>query len=494
VRFVFAPEQAIAFFGGDPDNFNFPRYDLDVSFVRVYEGGKPAKIEHFFKWSQNGAKQGEPTFVVGHPGGTSRELTASQLQYERDVALPNILFRLAETRGQLTEFGELGKEQAREAREDLFGVENAFKALKGRHEALLDREFFESKVLAEAALRLHTDKDTQQAWDAITLAQKTKTAIHTEYEMLEGGSGFRSEMFAQARRLVRWAIESGHPNGERLREYSESAVPALKAELTSTAPIYDDYEIFRLTASLTKMRELLGADALIVKKVLGQKSPKELATEVVKGTKLKDAKVRQKLFEGGKAAIDASHDPMLELARLVDSESRAIRKRMEDEVSSVDQKNGEVIARAKFAALGTSTYPDATFSLRLAYGHVEGWVENGVAIPAFTTIGGAFDRATGRDPFELPKSWLAAKGKLDLNAPFNVSLTNDIIGGNSGSPVVNANGEVVGLIFDGNIHSLGGDYGFDPKSNRSVAVTSNALWLALDKVYGAQRILAELKR
>lgn len=497
VRLVFAPEFAIAFFGGDPDNFMFPRYDLDVSFLRIYDKDKPAQMPNYFQWSKTGVKPGDLTFVSGHPGSTSRLLTTAQLAFERDVALPDRLMRLSELRGQLTEFQNRGKEQKRVSSELLFGVENSLKALKGMREALVDPAFFAQKVAEEKALRDgvlagHADDATRGAWDAIAKAEKTFETFYPRYQMLERRAGFRSDLAHIAWTLVRAADELPKPDAERLRELTDARLPGVKAELFSTAPIDDEFEIFTLASSLTKLREVLGPDDPVVKKVLGARSPKDVAEAVIKGTKLKDVKVRKKLFEGGKAALDASKDPLIELMRLVDPDARAVRKAYEDQVESVEKKNGELIAKAAFAVYGTTRYPDATFTLRLAYGSVKGWNEAGHDVNPITTIGGAFDRATGRDPFALPKSWIDAKSKLSLTTPFNFSSTNDIIGGNSGSPVVDKDGRIVGLIFDGNIHSLGGDYGYDPATNRAVAVHSAALVEALDKVYGASRLLEEL--
>jgi hypothetical protein len=497
VRLVFAPELAIAFFGGDPDNFNFPRYDLDVSFLRVYEKDQPAKIDNYFKWSASGAKAGDATFVSGHPGGTSRGLTVSQLEFQRDVFLPDHLSDLSEMRGILTEYAASGAEQARVSGDDLFGIENSIKAYKGEREALTNGTFFAALSADEAALRGYVASRpefaaTAGAWDAIAKARQTLRRIRPMFNTLEGDT-FGSDLLGYARDILRAGVEVKKPNGDRLREYSDAQLPEMRAHVLSDEPIYEDYEILKLTHGLTKLREVLGADDPVVKKVLGQKSPSELANELVKKSKLKDVKVRQALYDGGADAVEKSTDPMIQLAKLVDGDARAVRKQYEEEVQAVEQKNGELIAKVRFDAYGTAAYPDATFTLRLAFGKVDGWDEAGKPVAPFTTIGGAFDRATGRDPFALPKSWLDAKSKLDMNVPFDMSLTNDVVGGNSGSPVLNKDAEIVGLIFDGNIHSLGGEYGYDPALNRSIAVTSVALTHALDKVYGAERILAELK-
>jgi len=499
VRLVFAPEFAIAFFGGDPDNFMFPRYDLDVSFIRVYENGKPAQMKDWFKWSPAGVKEGDLTFVAGHPGGTSRQLTISELEYQRDLALPERLFSLSELRGQLTQYQRRGPEQARHSNATLFYVENGIKALKGRFEALADKAFFQTKVKDEEALKAHLAKEPQKAakylpaFDAVARSQATLKEIRKPLRYVEQGGGFQGELFHHARALLRGGDERPKPNEKRLREYRDSALPALTQSLFSTAPIYPEFEIFELAFSLTKLRENLGADDAFVKKVLGKKSPEELATEVVKGTKLADPALRKQLWEGGKAAVDASKDPMIELARYIDPDGRAIRKKYEDEVEAVQKKNDELVARARFDVEGMSTYPDATFTLRLSYGSVKGYQENSKYVKPITTMGGAFERATGRDPFALPKSWLEAQPRLNLAAPFDMATTNDIIGGNSGSPVIDREARIVGLIFDGNIQSLGGDYGFDASVNRAVAVHSTALLEALEKIYGAGRLAKELK-
>jgi Peptidase S46 len=505
VRLVMAPEFAIAFFGGDPDNFMFPRYDLDVSFLRIYDHDKPAQIPNYFEWSKEGAKAGDLTFVSGHPGGTSRLLTVAQLEFHRDVMLPGTLMRYSEIRGQLTEFQTRGKEQKRISSEELFGVENGLKALKGRREALIEPAFFAQKVAAEKVLREKVAAtpalaEAAGAWDAIAKAEQQYKEIYDRYTYIERrsaraetGAGFLSDLFHFARSLVRAGDELQKPNEQRLREYADSRLPAVKAHLFSNAPVYDELETFTLGAALTKLREVLGADDPFVKKVLGQNAPKDLAASLVKNTKLKDPKFRKALFDGGKAAVDASNDPMIQLARLIDADARAVRKQYEDNVESVEKKNGELIAKAEFAVYGSSRYPDATFTLRLAFGSVKGWNEAGHEVNPITNIGGAFERATGKDPFALPKSWLDAKSKLNASTPFNFVSTNDIIGGNSGSPIIDKDARVVGLIFDGNIHSLGGEYGYDPVNNRAVSVASAALVEALDKVYGAQRLIAELK-
>ncbi len=497
VRLVFAPELAIAFFGGDPDNFNFPRYDLDMSMVRVYEDGKPAKMTNYLKWSNGGVKPGDLTFVSGNPGGTDRELTIAQLEYERDVALPERLLYLAEIRGLLTQFGKEGAEKHRIATDTLFGVENSYKALLGRLQALLDPKLMNQKKAEEKQLRdalaKKKDKKFLPAFDAIakTIAEQKK--IHKAFLFAEGTRGFPGDLIGTARVLVRAADERPKADDKRLDEYRDSAMPQLTQRLFAKKPIYDDKELLMLTYGLTKLREVLGADDPFVKQILGVESPEEVATRVIKGTKLKDLTVRKALWDGGKKAIEASDDPMIKLARAIEPTARALRQKFDDEIDAPRRKNGELLAKARFAVAGTKTYPDATFTLRLSFGQVKGWEENGKQVDPITDFGGAFNRATGRPPFDLPPTWTGAKARLDLKTPFNFVTTNDIIGGNSSSPVINKNGELVGLVFDGNIESLGGDYGFDETVNRTVAVHSEGILSALQKIYGADRIVDELR-
>jgi hypothetical protein len=498
VRLVFAPERSVAFFGGDPDNFNFPRFDLDMSMVRVYEDGAPAAVADYFPVSPNGPAAGELVFVTGHPGSTQRGYTVSRLLTLRNLLLPDALLFLAEYRGVLEEYRTTGAEPARYATEELFGVENSYKALRGRLDALLDAGIFQKKIDEETALRAYVQtkpelKDAAGAWDAIAQAEATYAGLFKARTALERGNPFMTDYFRFARTLVRGAAERPKPNGERLPEFADAALPEVEARLLSPAPVHPDFEKLRFTFALTKIRESLGADDPIVKRLLGKESPEQVAARMVDGTHLGDPEVRKALWTGGAAAVAASQDPFILFAAAIDPQARAIRRRYEAEVESVEQKNEERIAKARFARVGTDTYPDATFTLRLSYGAVKGWDEAGTPVAPFTTLGGAFDRATGADPFRLPDSWIKAKGKLDLDKPFNFSSTNDIIGGNSGSPVVDRRGRLVGLIFDGNIHSLGGAFGYDGTSNRSVAVDSAAILEALDKIYGAKDLARELR-
>lgn len=508
IRLVMAPEDQIAFFGGDPDNFMFPRYDLDVSFVRIYGAdGKPMKMDHHLAWSDGTIKEGDVTFVSGNPGGTSRGLTVAQLDDDRDFRMVATIAKMSELRGFITQYQERGKEQKRQSNDILFGVENGLKVYKGRHGALADKAFYgqlaknEAEFRAKVKAKPELEKQYGAVWDNIATLVKKQQAYRKEYGALERGP--MSDLFTMARGLVRYAEESGKPNGERLKEFSDARLPQFKAGLLANKPVYEEMEIATLGWSLTKMREDLGPDHPVIKRVFGNKSPAEIATAAVKGSKLKDIKVdakgaatgglRKELFDGGKAKIDASKDPMIELARALDPAARAIRLKYETEVDGPLKKQQEQLAKARFAVYGDGLYPDATFTLRLSYGAVAGYEENGAKVTPFTKIAGAFERNTGADPFALPKSWLTSKAKLGMDVPFNFVTSNDIIGGNSGSPMVNAKGEVVGLVFDGNIQSLGGDYGFDESVNRTVAVHSAALLEALEKVYGASRLVTEIK-
>ncbi len=498
VRLVFAPELAMAFFGGDPDNFNFPRYDLDMGVLRAYEDGKPAAVKNFFPFSKNGAAEGELTIVVGNPGGTDRQLTIAELDTTRDIDLVHRLLILSEQRGVLEQFRSESAEHERIAESDLFGVENSYKALKGRLEALQDPKVFELKRRQERELRDYVNADPARkakygaAWDEIAKAEITYRDISVPYQFVEGRSGFFSKYFGYARTLVRGAEERGKPNGERLREFSEARLPIITQGLFSTAPVYPDYEKVKLAWSLTKIREWLGADDAFVKQLLGKESPAALAEKWVDGTKLGDPAVRKALWND-KDAVAKSDDPFIVLARSIDPQARAIRKRMENEVESVVDHNSELIAAARFEKYGTSVYPDATFTERFSFGEVKGWDEKGASIKPFTDIAGAFVRATGFEPFALPQTWIEAKNALNMNQRFNFVTTNDIIGGNSGSPMINRNGEVVGLVFDGNIESLGGEYWFDESLNRTVAVHSGAIVEALHKVYKADRLVNEIE-
>ena len=497
VRIVFAPHDAIAAFGGDPDNFNFPRWSLDFSLMRVYEDNQPAKTPDYLRWRNEGPKAGEPVFVPGHPGTTNRLWTTSQLKFQRDVNIPAVIGRYTELRGRLIQWSKTGEEPLRLAQESLLGYENSLKVYRGLNRALLDDALLTTKSQQEQSLRQKVSADAKLApladgWTQIDKAQQRYRQIYYRYAYLEMAHGFQGKLFSNARWLVRAAAERPKPNQQRLREFADSNLPKVSSSVLSNAPIYPEYEHVLLSFSLDKMRENLGPDDPLVRKLLSSESPDSLAKKLIEGSKLTDAKVRKQLWEGGAAAIAASTDPMIALAREIDADARAVRKAYEDEVQGPTAAGQEKLAKARFAQLGTNTYPDATFTLRVSYGAVESWNENGADVPNFTRLNRLYERATGKAPFALPQTWLDARSKLDPNTPFNYVTTNDIIGGNSGSPVIDAQGRLVGLAFDGNIHSIAGSYWYDAKLNRMVAVHPQIITTTLREVYPAKALAQEI--
>jgi hypothetical protein len=498
VRLVFAPEFGAAQFGGDPDNFNFPRFDFDIGLLRAYEGDKPAATPDFLRWSANGSKDADLVFVAGNPGGTSRQLTIAQLEFLRDTSFPMIMPETAEYRGQLEQFVTRGPEQAREANQDLFFVENDFKADLGRQQALLDPQFLGGKQQEEQRLRAKATADQKlssyvSAWDDIAKVQKTRAQLYMRRLSL-GGYLFQSGLLGYAVTLVRAADERTKPNTDRLPEYTDQSLVNVQQELTAPVPIYKGLQELNLTYLFTVVRRDLGADDAFVQKMLGKESPEQLARRLVSGTHLDDPKVREGLYNGGQSAVTASDDPMIRFAASINGELLAVRKDYEARVDAPTRAAAERIARARFAVYGTSVDPDATFTPRLSFGTVKGF-ENGEGkfVAPYTTIEGLFQRATGAPPYALPDSWVKAKASLNLSVPMNLSTTNDIIGGNSGSPLIDKDAKVVGLIFDGNIFSLGGDFGYDAAKNRAVAVDSRALLEGLQKVYHLDRVVDEVK-
>lgn len=497
VRLVFAPEQAIAFYGGDPDNFEYPRYDLDICFFRVYEEGRPARVSQYLKWSPNGAGEGELVFVSGHPGHTDRQDTVAHLEFLRDRVFPYSLDKIRRREVLLLTYSERSLENARRAKDDLFGIQNARKARLGGLAGLQDPAVMNLKRSEEKSLRQSVEERPElkraagAAWGNVADALRQWSPIYFQQDLLEQGGAFNTDLFFIARGLVRLTEESTKPNAERLREYRESNLDSLKQYLFSAAPIYADLETVKLADSLSMYMELAGADSELVRKVLDGKSPQERAAQLVQGTRLADVDVRKRLVEGGVAAVKASDDPMIRLALLVDGPARKVRKTYEEKVEEPMRQAYAKIADARFAVLGTNTYPDATFTLRLAFGEVKGYQDEGKQLPAWTTIGGAFqdEKSHGsRDPFALPKSWHEHKDSLNLDTPLNFVATPDIIGGNSGSPVINRNAELVGIIFDGNLPSLVWDFVYTEQRGRAIAVDSRGILEALRNVYHADRV------
>jgi hypothetical protein len=494
VRLVFAPEDAIAAFGGDPDNFQFPRWDFDMSLLRAYVDGKPAATPNHLTIDFAGPKAGDPVFVAGHPGSTDRQLTVAELEALRNRQLPQALLRASELRGRYIQFAKTGDAADRIVGDDLFGLENTIKVQRRELDALLDDDVLAAKRGEEADLRRRLPSGTQgnDPWARIEAARATEQRRWLPYVFIENGSGFNSRLFRYARQLVRAAAERPKPNTERLREYADAALPRIEQQMAAPLPIYPELERLTLSFGLERMREWLGPDDAVVRQLLTDETPDSLAARLVDGSKLADPAVRLALWKGGQAAIDASNDPLIALAKRLDPLGRELRKWHEDEVEAVTETAHEQIAQLRFTAFGTSVYPDATFTLRLSFGTVRGWDENGSAVEPFTRLTRLFERATGKPPFAVPASWQAAKPTLDLNTPFNVATDNDIVGGNSGSPLIAANSHVVGLVFDGNIHSISGSYWFDAARNRAVAVNTAILREGLTKVYRPRALLEEL--
>jgi len=510
VRLVFAPEQQMAFFGGDPDNFEYPRYDLDICLFRVYENGQPAKIDNFLKWNSQGPSDGELTFVSGSPGKTDRQLTLDELTDTRDRWLPYLL-RMFNRREVLElSYSARSFENARKARDDLFGDQNNRKRYDGYLAGLLDPQIWSALKAREQKLRDAIGRDpklksTVAAYDRIKRAQAELAKNAQVYNYLEqerpstvgyrGPRAFSGNLFKYARLLVRAIDERVKPNGERIPVFRDSARESLELELFSTEPIYDDYEILRLTDSLTDFATQFGADNPLVQKVLAGKSPHARAVELVAGTKLKDVAVRKDLYHKDAAALQAAHDPMIDVARLIDGPARDARK-IYDAQDEIKKQAYSDIAKARFAVEGASSYPDATFTLRLSYGRVRGYEQDGKQIPAFTDFAGLYQRSAEHDnkpPFDLPQRWVDRKANLDLSTHFDFVSDADIIGGNSGSPVVNKANEFVGIIFDGNIQSLVADCIYTDTQARAVSVDSAAIIEALRKVYDAGALADELE-
>ena len=497
LRIVFAPEAQTAFFGGDPDNFTYPRYDLDLALFRVYENGKPIDSTNYLKWNPRGAQEGDLVFVSGNPGNTQRLDTVAQLEFERNTREPLILNLLKSRVATLQSYSARGPEQARQAASMIFGLQNSIKAYEGRYRGLQDPALIDKKRKEEQEFRsLVASKPELQsmyggAWDEIARAQQVAATRVRQlvYEDLD------SSLFNIARTLVDYVAEIKKPDGQRLPGFHEAQLSSLRFRLFSPAPLYPEFEKARLAASLELAAKELPADDLVLKTVLDGRTPQQAAEALVDGTKLADPAARKQLIEGGQAAVNSSTDSMIVLARKLDPHHREMVRWLEDNVDSVEQRAGEQLGKARFAVYGKTTYPDATFTLRLSYGTVKGYPMNGTIAPPITTFYGLYDRSASfgnKPPFNLPERWAKGRDQLDLATPFDFVTTNDIIGGNSGSPVINRAGEIVGLIFDGNIESLPGDFVYQGETNRAVAVHTAAMTEALKKLYHAQSLLDEI--
>lgn len=502
VRLAFAPEAQLAQFGGDNDNFEYPRYSMDFSLFRVYVDGKPYHPQHFLKWSATGVKEGDVTFLVGNPGSTGRLQTMAQLEYLRDVVYPLTLSWLDYSRARLYEYGMRGAEQDRLAREALDGVENSIKATSGFLSGLLDPAVMAKKAAEEKSLRDAVAKDPALAarigdpWKEIDAALAKDRSQFARTMLLDRGLSSASALGGYARTLIRLAEEKGKPSGERLREYRDTALPQVYQRLASTAPIYPDFEAYRLGYALRLLATQLGPVHPVIRKVIGDSTPEEVAQKAVAGTRLGDLAVRQKLAEGGAAAIAAAHDPMIELMQQFEPLWREARDRTDREIDGVTRLAGAKIAETFFAVNGRDVYPDATFSLRISYAPVKSYEDNGVALPWATKLGGYFERSAkygGKEPFDLPPALVKAKDKIDPNTPADFVTTHDIIGGNSGSPVVNRNGEFVGIVFDGNLQNIPNRFVYTDKEARAICVDARAILETLRKVYPAAHLAKELE-
>lgn len=500
VRLVFAPEFDAAFFGGDPDNFTYPRYDLDISFFRVYENDKPVHLDHYLHWSPTGVKENDLIFVSGHPGSTGRLLTMSQLEFLRDVDYPTRMQIYSKMDAVLKNFSSQSEENARIAQEDIFGIENNIKRFIGYQEGLHDKQTMDRKAADEQKLQTSykanpNNAATRDPWQEIAQAIQVERSIYQPLTFVERMRGFSSDLAQFARTLVRVTQEKTKPNGERLREYGDSSLPSLEQRLFSTAPIYKSLETAELATSLAQMQEALGPDNAVVTKVLNGKTPDEVAKQLIANTKLDDVAIRKQLYQGGVPAIQSSTDPLIALMRSIDADARVVRKQYDDEVDAVERRDGATIARARFEKSGFTEPPDATFTLRLSYGAVKGYTENGKHISYFATMGGAFRHAAdhgNKDPYRLPDSWMNSKSKLKLSTPLNFVSTADIIGGNSGSPTINKAGEVVGIIFDGNLQTLPWNFAYSDQQGRAVQVDCRGIQKALRNIYGATALADEL--
>jgi hypothetical protein len=500
VRLVFAPEFDIAFFGGDPDNFTYPRYDLDVTFFRVYEDDKPAHLDNYLHWSRTGVNDGDLIFVSGHPGSTGRLLTMAQLEFLRDVQYPSTLKVLARRVALLQEFSKQSEENARIAKEDIFNLQNSQKALTGYESGLADKSIMNVKAADETKLRASFKADPKNAgvadpWDEIARAIKVQESIFSNLTYVERLRGLAGHLPQLARVLVRAAAEKARPNSERMREFRDSYLPSLEQQLFSAEPIYKNLELAVLSDSLEEMQDALGPDNPEVQKLLGGRTPADAAKYMIDNTKLDDVAVRKQLYQGGRAGIEASSDPLIVAMRAIDSDARGVRQQFEDKVDSVVRRDGGIVAKARFAQSGFDEPPDATFTLRLSYGAVKGYPENGKAISFDTNISGAFEHAAehnGQPPYSLPESWTKSKPELDAKTPLDFVSTADIIGGNSGSPTVDRKGEVVGIIFDGNIESLPWNFAYSDAQGRAVSVDARGIQEALRKIYGATALADEL--
>lgn len=495
VRLVWAPEAAIAHFGGDADNFEYPRYCLDVTLFRVYENDQPAKIDHFLRWSADGPQIGEPVFVSGNPGRTQRIYTTDALRYLRDKRLPRLLSYLRRYEIMIQQYSLAGPEQRRRANSDRAWVQNSRKRTIGMLQGLQTPALLAKKLADEEAFlaKLRQRDDMQEAlsaWEEIARVHQEKA------ELLGQWTDMSARHFRFARHLVLMAAEDQKPSGERLREYRDSARESLEQSLFSPAPVYEDLEIAKLTEAISHFVEDRGGDHPLAINVLGGKSPVERATELIRGSQLASVDARKQIAEASKEGIANSQDTMIQFFTMLEPEYRRLRE-IRDQHDEIERQAYAKITAARVELEGTSGYPDATFSLRLAFGEVSGYEEAGKQIEPITTLGGAYAHQAAHQAqgdWRLPESWITHEDDINESAGLNFVCTADIIGGNSGSPVVNRAGEFVGIIFDGNIQSLTAAYLYTDHLCRAVSVHSSCIREAIRNIYGAEKLADELGR
>ena len=498
VRLAFAPEDRAATFGGDLDNFSFPRFAIDAAFIRLYENNAPAATPTHFAWNASQPVEGTPVFVSGSPGATQRLLTQDQLFTVRDVVLPMDQLLASELRGRLIRFSEESEENAFIAMDPIVGLENTYKRGLGRMRALVDPAFMATRAEGEADFRRRVAADAAltarvgDPWADLAAVQPIQRELYPAYAMLEGQAGGGSQLFSWARTLVRGAPERAKPSAERLPEFADSRLAAVQSGLFAERPVYPTLDQVRMEWWLSKTREWLTVDDSRVRDLLGPESPEAKSARLTAGTTVGDPAVRRALWDGGMEAIRASNDPMIKFALAMQDNSRAIRSDWEARVQAPTDRASERLAAARFAAYGDAVYPDATGTLRLTYGKIEGSDVPGQRWGPFTTFDGLWDRATGAAPFDVAPKLLAARDRIDGDTVLNMAVSSDTIGGSSGSPVVNAAGEMVGANFDSTVLTQRNAYGYDRNVNRSVIVTTGAVTAALRDVYGMDGLVREL--